>query len=240
MNHLSLALLRSQRRHLRPCLSASSPGKGVNCVTIRRLPGPSSTTSSSLSTTRRSFTSEDMTASVHKDILEKVASGELSCDDALQQLAATTTISSSQAPQPPPTASSNEQVLESYANLDHTLLGHDQSHATNQSQGQSHTSPFYDQANRPKLQDQATEIMSAPSVDKPHVPSVMTPMAQPLGGWHVTSMTGQPKRAISIHDQPRSTKKARQQQQQQSTTTTTTTTTQQQRNNNIATTATTS
>ena len=120
MNHLSLALLRSQRRHLRPCLSASSPGKGVNCVTIRRLPGPSSTTSSSLSTTRRSFTSEDMTASVHKDILEKVASGELSCDDALQQLAATTTISSSQAPQPPPTASSNEQVLESYANLDHT------------------------------------------------------------------------------------------------------------------------
>ena len=82
------------------------------------------------------------------------------------------------------------------------LLGHDQSHATNQSQGQSHTSPFYDQANRPKLQDQATEMMSAPSVDKPHVPSVMTPMAQPLGGWHVTSMTGQPKRAISIHDQP--------------------------------------
>ena len=83
-----------------------------------------------------------------------------------------------------------------------SVLGHDQSHATNQSQGQSHTSPFYDQANGPKLQDQATGIMSAPSVDKPNVPSVMTPMTQPLGGWHVTSMTGQPKPAMSIHDQP--------------------------------------
>ena len=83
-----------------------------------------------------------------------------------------------------------------------SVLGHDQSHATNQSQGQSHTSPFYDQANGPKLQDQATGIMSAPSVDKPNVPSVMTPMAQPLGGWHVTSMTGQPKPAMSIHEQP--------------------------------------
>ena len=70
------------------------------------------------------------------------------------------------------------------------MLGRDHSHATEQSQGQSHT------AGQPE-QTKATEMpgqMTAQPRDKQHdsqkVQTVMAPMTQPVGGWHVTSMTG--------------------------------------------------
>ena len=39
----------------------------------------------------------------------------------------------------------------------------------------------------------------------PSVHAVMTPMSQPLGGWHVTSMTEQPRLTMTDHDQSNKT-----------------------------------
>ena len=86
-----------------------------------------------------------------------------------------------------------------------SVLGPDQSHATAQSQGQSQTSPPHDQSSclnpMPKTMGRVTEQ----ALNKPNVHTVMTPMSQPLGGWHVTSMIEQTKRAMTDHDQSNKT-----------------------------------
>ena len=80
------------------------------------------------------------------------------------------------------------------------VLGHGRSHATGQSQGQSQTSIDHDQANYLKPAKKMTEPMTKQVPDKQNVHTGMTPMSQPVGGWHVTSMTtGQAKSTMSNH-----------------------------------------
>ena len=42
--------------------------------------------------------------------------------------------------------------------------------------------------------------MTKQSTNMPNVHTVMTPMSQPVGGWHVTSMTRQPGTMMSMHE----------------------------------------
>ena len=41
--------------------------------------------------------------------------------------------------------------------------------------------------------------MTKQATNMQNVPTGMTPMSQPVGGWHVTSMTGQAKSTMSNH-----------------------------------------
>ena len=86
-----------------------------------------------------------------------------------------------------------------------SVLGHDQSHATAQSHGESHMPPPHNQRSylKPthKAMGRRTEQMST----TPNVHAVMTPMSQPLGGWHVTSMTEQPRLPMTEHEQSNKT-----------------------------------
>ena len=79
------------------------------------------------------------------------------------------------------------------------VLGQGCSHATDQSQGQSQTSIDHDQANYIKPAKKMMEPMTKQAPDKQNVPTGMTPMSQPVGGWHVTSMTGRAKSTMSNH-----------------------------------------
>ena len=79
------------------------------------------------------------------------------------------------------------------------MLGQGRSHATGQSQGQSQTSIDHDQAKYLKPAKKMTEPMTKQAPDKQNVPTGMTPMSQPVGGWHVTSMTGRAKSTMSNH-----------------------------------------
>ena len=49
------------------------------------------------------------------------------------------------------------------------------------------------------------ETMTDQAVHKQNVHAVMTPMSQPVGGWHVTSMTRQPRLVTINHDQAKTT-----------------------------------
>ena len=82
-----------------------------------------------------------------------------------------------------------------------SVLGHDQSHATAQSLGQSQAPPHHDQSSCPKPKNKTMGRVTGQSSNKQNVQAVMTPMSQPLGGWHVTSMTKQAKLAMTNHDQ---------------------------------------
>ena len=76
-----------------------------------------------------------------------------------------------------------------------SVLGQDRSRATEQSQGQSLAPAQHDQMKCPKP---ANKMMGNPGGqprDQPNVPAVMMPMSQPVGGWHVTSMSKQPRPA---------------------------------------------
>ena len=79
------------------------------------------------------------------------------------------------------------------------LLGQDRSHATDQSQGQSQTSRDHDQANDLTLAKKMMAPMTKQITNKQNVPTGMVPMSQPVGGWHVTSMTGRAKSTMSNH-----------------------------------------
>ena len=70
------------------------------------------------------------------------------------------------------------------------LLGREHSHATGQSQGQSHTTEQYEQTKATERPGQTTGRPRDNQPNSQKVQSVMAPMAQPIGGWHVTSMTG--------------------------------------------------
>ena len=79
------------------------------------------------------------------------------------------------------------------------MLGQGRSHATDQSQGQSQMSMDHDQANYLKPAKKMMEPMTKQATSKQNVPTGMTPMSQPVGGWHVTSMTGRAKSTMSNH-----------------------------------------
>ena len=80
-----------------------------------------------------------------------------------------------------------------------SVLGQGRSHATGQSQGQSQTSIDHDQANYLKPSKKMMEPMTKQAPDKQNVPTGMTPMSQPVRGWHVISMTGRAKSTMSNH-----------------------------------------
>ena len=66
------------------------------------------------------------------------------------------------------------------------LLGREHSHAT----GQSHTTGQYEQTKATEMPGQTTARPRDNQHNSQKVQAAMAPMAQPIGGWHVTSMTG--------------------------------------------------
>ena len=85
------------------------------------------------------------------------------------------------------------------------LLGHDQSHTTAQSHGESHTPPPHNQRSYLKPTHKTMGRRTEQTSTTPNVHAVMTPMSQPLGGWHVTSMTEQPRLPMTEHKQSNKT-----------------------------------
>ena len=72
-----------------------------------------------------------------------------------------------------------------------SVLGQDHSHATGQSQGQSQATIQYDRTKCPRSVGKTMVRSETQPSNKQNVHAVMQPMSQPVGGWHVTSMTGQ-------------------------------------------------
>ena len=70
------------------------------------------------------------------------------------------------------------------------MLGREHSHATGQLQGQSHTTEQYEQTKATERPGHTTGRPQNEQHNSQMVQSVMAPMTQPVGGWHVTSMTG--------------------------------------------------
>ena len=82
-----------------------------------------------------------------------------------------------------------------------SVLGRDHLHATGQSHGQS--LPVQSCATAQADQTQGTKkthemvARAGRQLDnEPNVHAVMVPMAQPIGGWHVTSMTGRSRSTL--------------------------------------------
>ena len=75
------------------------------------------------------------------------------------------------------------------------LLGQDQSCVTEQSQGQSLATAQHNQTKCPKPANKMMVNPGGQPQDQPNVHAVMMPMSQPVGGWHVTSMTKQSRPA---------------------------------------------
>ena len=71
-----------------------------------------------------------------------------------------------------------------------SVLGRDHSHATGQSQGESQATGQYEQTKATEMPGKMTARSRDKQHDNPNVHAVMVPMSQPIGGWHVTSMTG--------------------------------------------------
>ena len=71
-----------------------------------------------------------------------------------------------------------------------SLLGQDPSHATGQSQGELQATGQYRQTKATEMPGKMTARSRDQQHDNPNVHAVMVPMSQPIGGWHVTSMTG--------------------------------------------------
>ena len=82
-----------------------------------------------------------------------------------------------------------------------SMLGHDQSHATAQSLGQSQTPPPHDQSSCLKPMNKTMGRVTEQLSNKRNVHAVMTHMSQPLEGRHVASMSEQTKLAMTDHDQ---------------------------------------
>ena len=79
---------------------------------------------------------------------------------------------------------------ESLISLVHILLGRDHPHATGQSHGESRVTAQDDQTQGTKKSHELVARSGSQGHNKPNVHAGMVPMAQPIGGWHVTSMTG--------------------------------------------------
>ena len=72
------------------------------------------------------------------------------------------------------------------------VLRQERSHATEQSHGQSLATAPYDQTKCPKPSNETIKTRDKQPQAQPCVQAVMAPMSQPVGGWHVTSMTKHP------------------------------------------------
>ena len=72
-----------------------------------------------------------------------------------------------------------------------SVLGQDHSHATGQSQGQSQATVQDDQTKCHNPVDKTMMRSETQPSTKQNVYAVMQPMSQPVGGWHMTSMTRQ-------------------------------------------------
>ena len=71
-------------------------------------------------------------------------------------------------------------------------MGQERSRAIEQSQGQSLATAPYDQNKCPKPSNETIRNWDEQPQEQPSVQAVMAPMSQPVGGWHVTSMTRHP------------------------------------------------
>ena len=71
-----------------------------------------------------------------------------------------------------------------------SVLGRDHLHATGQSHGESRATAQDDQTQGTKKSHELVARSGSQGHNKPNVHAGMVPMAQPIGGWHVTSMTG--------------------------------------------------
>ena len=80
-----------------------------------------------------------------------------------------------------------------------SLLGQDQLHRTRQSQGQLQATVHHDQTKCPKPAYETMGRSERRSYNKQNVHAVMMPMSQPVGGGHVTSMTGQSRLTMTKH-----------------------------------------
>ena len=72
-----------------------------------------------------------------------------------------------------------------------SVLGQDHSHTTGHSQGQLQATVQCDRTKCPKSVDKTMVRSERQSSNKQNIHAVMPPMSQPVGGWHVTSMTRQ-------------------------------------------------
>ena len=88
------------------------------------------------------------------------------------------------------------------------VLGQERSHATGQSHGQSQATQSNEPTNCPKPTKTQVGLMTKQSTNPTNVHTVMTPMPQPVGSWHMTGMTGQMNSTMShnkLHDQTHKT-----------------------------------
>ena len=72
------------------------------------------------------------------------------------------------------------------------VLRQERSRATEQSHGQWLATAPYDQTKCPKPSNETIKTGDKQPQAQPSVQAVMAPMSQPVGGWHVTSMTKHP------------------------------------------------
>ena len=70
-----------------------------------------------------------------------------------------------------------------------SALGQERSRAIEQSQGQSLATAPSDQNKCPKPSNETIRNWDEQPQEQPSVQAVMAPISQPVGGWHVTSMT---------------------------------------------------
>ena len=76
-------------------------------------------------------------------------------------------------------------------------MGQDHSHATGQSRGQLQGTLQYDWTTSPQSGDKTMVVSETQPSHKQNVHAVMQPMSQPVGGWHVTSMSGQSRSTMT-------------------------------------------
>ena len=79
-----------------------------------------------------------------------------------------------------------------HTNESHKLLRQERSRPTEQSHGQSLATAPYDQTKCPTPSNETIKTGDKQPQAQPSVQAVMAPMSQPVGGWHVTSMTKHP------------------------------------------------
>ena len=79
------------------------------------------------------------------------------------------------------------------------LLGREHSHATGQSHGESQATEQHEQTVATEMPDKRTARARDKPYNNPNDQVVMVPMSQPIGGWHVTSMTGRSRPTLAHH-----------------------------------------
>ena len=80
-----------------------------------------------------------------------------------------------------------------------SVLGREHSHATGQSHGESQATEQHKQSDATEMPDKRTAQARDKPYNNPNDQAVMVPMSQPIGGWHVTSMTGRSRPTLAHH-----------------------------------------